>query len=152
MNRLVVYLFFFGIVANASKADAQILKPVHWAYGAKRVSTTEAIVFLKAAIDEGWHLYSQHVPEGGPVKTTFAFSTSKNYTLVGTTQEPTPVLRKEKVFGNMEIGFFEHSVIFQQKVKLKSGETVVNGKLEFMTCNDSQCLAPETIEFSIPVK
>jgi thiol:disulfide interchange protein DsbD len=52
----------------------------------------------------------------------------------------------------MEVGFFVNSVIFQQKIKLKAGQTTVSGQLEFMTCNDMQCLPPEDIDFSIPVK
>lgn len=132
-------------------ATAQILKPVTWSYGAKKVSATEAIVTFKATIDNGWHVYSQHIKDGGPVKTTFTFKPSKDYALDGTTIEPKPITRMEKVF-NMEIGYYEHSVIFQQKVKLSTARAMVTGTLEYMTCNDSQCLPPEDLDFSIPVK
>ncbi len=37
-------------------AFAQIENPVKWAYAAKRTSPTEAIVFIKASIDNGWHI------------------------------------------------------------------------------------------------
>ena len=133
------------------RADAQILKPVSWSYGAKKISPTEAILFFKATIGDGWHVYSQHIQDGGPVKTQFTFTPSKDYKTDGPTTEPKPITRMEKVF-NMEVGFFEHSVIFQQKVKLTAAQTTVKGKLEYMTCNDSQCLPPEDIDFSIPVK
>ncbi len=133
------------------EASAQILTPVKWSYAAKRVSKTEAVVLIKATIDEGWHVYSQNVKEGGPVKTTFTFIPSKTYSLIGTTSEPTPISRLEKVFG-MEVSFFEKSVIFQQRIKLKAVKTVVKGKLEYMTCNDKQCLPPEDVEFSVAVK
>jgi thiol:disulfide interchange protein DsbD len=96
-------------------------------------------------------VYSQFVKDGGPVKTTITFSPSKDYTLIGKTMEPKPITRMEKVF-NMEVGFFENVVIFQQKIKLKAGQVTVNGKLEYMTCNDQKCLPPDDIDFSIPVK
>ncbi|TDW97268.1 protein-disulfide reductase DsbD domain-containing protein [Dinghuibacter silviterrae] len=144
-------LAFLGLCLVASKAGAQILKPVTWSYGAKKVSATEAIVFFKATIDQGWHVYSQHIKDGGPVKTSFTFTPSKDFTLDGPTAEPKPVVRMEKAF-NMEIGFFEHAVIFSQKVKLKTGATTVSGTLEYMTCNDNQCLPPEDIQFNVPVK
>ena len=48
---------------------------------------------MKATIDDGWHLYSQTVKEGGPVKTTIAFPASKAYTLVGKTIEQAPIWR-----------------------------------------------------------
>ncbi|QKJ32602.1 sugar transporter [Mucilaginibacter mali] len=142
---------FIVLALFAIKAKAQILTPVNWSYAAKKTSATEAVVFLKANIDEGWHVYSQFVKEGGPIKTTFTFTASPEYTLVGKTIEPKPIVRMEKVFG-MDVAFFEGSAIFQQKIKLKKGQTTVKGSLEYMTCNDKQCLPPTTEEFSIPIK
>lgn len=140
-----------ALVLFAIQSKAQILQPVRWSYAAKKTSATEAVVFIKATIDDGWHVYSQFVKDGGPVKTTIDFTPSKAFTLVGKTIEPQPITRMEKVFG-MEVGFFEKSVIFQQKIKLKAKQTTVSGKLEYMTCNDQKCLPPNDIEFSIPVK
>jgi thiol:disulfide interchange protein DsbD len=138
-------------VLSTISATAQIMEPVKWSYAAKKTSATEAVVFIKATIDQGWHVYSQFVKEGGPIKTAITFNPSKNYTLIGSTIEPKPITRMEKAF-NMEVGFFENSVIFQQKIKLKAGQTTVTGKLEYMTCNDQKCLPPDDIDFSIPVK
>jgi len=132
-------------------ASSQILKPVKWSYAAKRTSKTEATLFLKATIDEGWHLYSQYMADGGPVKTSFKFASSKAYSPVGKTTEPKPIVKFEKSF-DMNVSYFEKSVIFQQKVKLTGANATVKGTLEYMVCDDSQCLPPETVEFSIPVK
>ncbi|MBL4677173.1 MAG: sugar transporter [Mucilaginibacter sp.] len=142
----VAALFVFSIGAKA-----QIEAPVTWAFAAKKTSPTEATLLVKATIDKGWHVYSQTVKEGGPVKTTFTFDPSKDFTVVGKTIEPTPINRYEKVF-SMNVGFFENSVIFQQKIKLKAKATTVTGKVEFMTCNDVKCLPPDEVKFSIPVK
>lgn len=144
-------LFVAIAILFSTQLHAQILTPVKWSYGFKKISKTEAVIFMKATIDEGWHLYSQTVKEGGPIKTTFTFPASKTYTLVGKTIEPKPITRNEKVF-NMDVSFFERSVIFQQKVRLKARQATVKGTLEYMTCNDRQCLPPETIEFSVAVK
>jgi hypothetical protein len=149
MKKISLLSLILTIIAF-SQLKAQILTPVHWSYGAKKISSTEAVVFMKATIDNGWHVYSQTVKDGGPVKTTFTFSPSKEYKKIGKTMEPKPILRMEKVF-NMEVGFFENAVIFQQKIKLKSAQTIVKGTVEYMTCNDHQCLPPETIDFSIPI-
>ena len=134
-----------------SLANAQILKPVKWSYAAKKINATEAVVMIKATIDEGWHVYSQTVKEGGPVKTTFTFEPAATYTLIGRTIEPTPKTKFEQVF-NMDVSSFEHEVIFQQKIKLKAARVTVKGKVEYMTCNDKQCLPPEDIDFSIIIK
>ena len=132
-------------------AYAQIESPVKWSYGAKKVSATEAVVFLKATIQDGWHIYSLNVKDGGPIKTSFTFLPSKEYSVLGKTAEPAPLTRYEKAF-SMDVSYFEKSVIFQQKIKLKSnGATIVKGKLEYMTCNDMKCLPPDDVDFFIPI-
>jgi DsbC/DsbD-like thiol-disulfide interchange protein len=132
-------------------AYAQIETPVKWSYAAKKISSTEAVVLLRATIDDGWHIYSQDVKDGGPIKTSFTFPPSKNYSLIGKTTEPTPVTKYEKAF-TMNVSYFEKSVTFQQKIKLKSANvSVVKGKLEYMTCNDKKCLPPEDLDFSVPL-
>jgi len=130
---------------------AQIEKPVTWSYAAKKTSATEAVIYIKANIEKGWHLYSQTVKDGGPVKTTFTFPASAAYTLVGKTIEPKPITKFESTF-KMDVSYFENGVIFQQKVKLKAGKPVVKGTVEFMVCNDKQCLPPDEVTFSVPVK
>jgi len=149
MKKFITTTLVLSSIALATRA--QILTPVHWSYGAKKLNNSEAVVFIKATIDDGWHLYSQYVKEGGPVKTTFTFPASPEYTLVGKTIEPKPITRNEPVF-KMDVSFFEKEVIFQQKIKLKAGQATVKGTLEYMTCNDHQCLPPDDIDFSIPVK
>jgi DsbC/DsbD-like thiol-disulfide interchange protein len=131
-------------------ASSQILKPVKWSYLAKRTSKTEATLLIRATIDNGWHIYSQTVPDGGPIKTSFTFKPAKTFSLVGKTVEPKPISKFEKTF-DMNVAFFEKTVTFQQKVKVSGGKTIVKGTVEFMVCDDTQCLPPETVDFSIPV-
>lgn len=148
MKRLLVLLAALVITTGAF---AQIESPVKWSYAAKKINATEAIVLLKATIQPGWHIYSQNVKEGGPIKTSFTFTPSKDYAPVGKATEPKPLSKYEKVFA-MNVGYFENSVVFQQKVKIKSGKAAaVKGKLEYMTCNDEKCLPPNEIEFTIPL-
>jgi hypothetical protein len=148
MKKLLVLVIVLGISVGAY---AQIEAPVKWSYAAKKISNTEAVVFLKATIDDKWHIYSQNVKDGGPIKTSFKFSPSKEYSLVGQTTEPTPLTKYESAF-SMNVSYFEKSVIFQQKIKLKSpNASVVKGQLEYMTCNDKKCLPPEDVDFSIPL-
>jgi DsbC/DsbD-like thiol-disulfide interchange protein len=144
-------LFVAIAISFAAGAHAQILTPVKWSYAAKKTGNTEAVVFIKATIDAGWHIYSQNVKDGGPIKTAFTFPESKQYSLIGKTTEPVPVTKFEKAFG-MNVSYFEHSVIFQQKIKLKAAQATVKGKLEYMTCNDQKCLPPEDLDFTVEVK
>jgi len=147
MKKITLAILFLSI---GTVLHAQILTPVHWSYGAKRINKTEAVIFIKANIEDGWHVYSQFMKDGGPVKTTITFSPSRDYTLTGGAMEPKPVTVYEKSF-NMEVSYFENTVIFQQKIKLKTAKTFVKGSINYMTCNNKQCLPPDDIEFNIPV-
>lgn len=144
---LIFALLFCGSIG----AFAQLENPVTWSYAAKKISKTEAIVYLKATIEEGWHVYSQNIKPGGPNKTTLTFAPSKDFTLVGKTIEPAPITMYEKVF-KMNVAYFEKQVVFQQKIKLNKAATTVKGTAEFMVCNDKSCLPPSEVSFSILVK
>ena len=90
--------------------------------------------------------------DGGPIKTSFTFAKSNDYTLIGTPSEPKPVTKYEDAF-KMNVSYFEKTVTFQQKIKLKAGNlTAIKGQLEYMTCNDRKCLPPEDVDFTIPLK
>jgi hypothetical protein len=130
---------------------SQILTPVKWSYAAKKLNNNEAVVFIKASIDKGWHIYSQNVADGGPVKTTLNFKPSDTFTLNGTPAEPKSINKYEKAF-TMNVSYFKGTVVFQQKIKLKEGQANVSGAVNFMVCNDKQCLPPEDVEFNIAVK
>ncbi|TKC04916.1 protein-disulfide reductase DsbD domain-containing protein [Pedobacter frigoris] len=148
MKKLSI-LFFLMIVGVVS--SAQILKPVSWAYKAKRISKTEAVVQIRATIDQGWHIYSQHLAPGGPDATVFTFAPSKDFALNGKTTEPKPTTYFDKSY-KMNISYFENQVVFQQKIKLNKATAAVKGKVTFMVCDDTQCLPAEDVNFSIPVK
>lgn len=144
---LVLSLLFFTAIG----AFAQIEDPVTWSYAAKKVSSTEAIVYLKASMDKGWHIYSQNVKAGGPIKTSINFTPSKEFVKVGKTVEPKPISKYEDTF-KMDVSYFENDVIFQQRVKLAKGSALVKGTVEFMVCNDRKCLPPNEVSFSVQVK
>lgn len=144
-------MLFLAISFLGTGLFAQILQPVKWSYAAKKINSTEAVLLIKATIDNGWHIYSTQQKEGGPVKTSINFTPSKDFALNGALAEPKPVTKMEQVF-KMNVLYFEKAVVFQQKIKLKKEQTNIKGKIEYMVCNDKQCLPPDDIDFSIPVK
>lgn len=146
--KLIVFLMCCFV---ATVVQGQIQKPVKWSYAAKRVSAKEAMVYFKAVIEPGWHIYSAYQAEGGPVKTGFSFEKASGYRLVGKILEPKPVTKHEEAF-DMQVGYFERAVVFQQKVSILAGTATVKGSVEFMVCNDKECLPPEEVHFSVPVK
>jgi DsbC/DsbD-like thiol-disulfide interchange protein len=145
MKKLMLMIAMFLVGANAF---SQIEKPVKWSFAIKKESKDEAVILLKADIQSSWHIYSLDQKVGGPIKTSFTFAPSSDYTLIGKAIQPTPHTKFESAF-NMNVSYFENSVIFQQKIKLKSGKGVLRGKLEYMTCNNQKCLPPEDLDFTI---
>jgi len=144
-------LLLIVVCLLSAGAYAQIETPVKWAYMAKKTGANEVTVLLRATIQDGWHIYSQTVKDGGPIKTSFTFTPSKEYTLVGAPVEPKPLTKYETSF-SMNVSYFEKTVTFQQKIKLKSANVAaIKGKLEYMTCNDKKCLPPEDVDFTIPL-
>ena len=69
-------LFVMTALLISASSYSQILNPVKWSYATKKTGSNEAIIYLKATIDKGWHIYSQQLADGGPVKTSFSFSPS----------------------------------------------------------------------------
>jgi len=145
------FLLFITAILLSQCLSAQILRPVKWAYAAKRLSKSEAMLLFKTSIDDDWHIYTTHQQDGGPSKTAFTFTSSNGYKLMGTVQEPPPISHFEQAFGT-NVEYFEQSVIFQQKVRLTVPITTIQGKISFMVCNDQKCLPPDDVSFNIPVK
>ena len=126
--------------------QAQILKPVKWEASVKKISDTEYELIATANIDNHWHLYSQTVPEGGPIATTFTFQGNGKFLKKGNTTEDKGQTIDDPVFG-MEIKFFETKASFKQRIKLKTKEAFkVKATVEFMVCDDSRCLPPTEVD------
>jgi thiol:disulfide interchange protein DsbD len=129
---------------------AQIFNPVKWEWKAERTSATEATVILTATCDAGWHIYSQTVPDGGPIATTFDYKELSNVKLSGKTTEPKGHTEFDKAFA-ITLTYFEKTVTFKQKVKVTKDPASVGGEIGFMVCNDERCLPPDYIPFKVDI-
>ena len=146
-----IFLLLFLLLLSAANY-AQIHNPVKWSTSVKKISATEYDLIINAAIETNWHLYSQNVPEDGPIPTNFSFEVSKDFQLVGKTSEEDGHTVDDPIFG-MKIKYFDTNAIFKQRIKIinKSAITVL-GEVEFMVCDDANCLPPTFVDlkFSIP--
>jgi len=124
---------------------SQIEDPLQWSTTVEKISETEFMLVSEATIAAGWHLYSQNVPEDGPIPTTFIFDNSKGgFSLEGKTIEEKGVTIEDSVF-EMKIKFFENSAIFKQRIKTISDKNTIQGIVEFMVCDETKCLPPTEI-------
>ena len=145
-------LFIVAVVMTMSAAIAQIQTPVKWQVAAKKINSKEAVVLIKATIQNGWHIYGQNVAEGGPLSTTFAFKDSKEFTLNGKPVENVKAKSKYEEVFKMNVPYFNNEVVFQQKVKLNGKQATVSGTVEFMACDKNQCLPPDEYNFTVAIK
>ncbi|WP_027137389.1 protein-disulfide reductase DsbD family protein [Gaetbulibacter saemankumensis] len=148
------FLLAIAVLSLSVLGHAQILDPVQWSTSVEKVSETEYELIIKAAIEPGWHLYSQTVPEGGPIPTSFMYDDSEgNFKIVGNTVEDEGHVVDDPVFG-MKIKFFENKAIFKQKIEVSEGVETIEGLVEFMVCDDTRCLPPNEVdlEFTISEK
>lgn len=125
---------------------AQMLEPVKWT---TRVDVSEdgyATLVAIANIEKGWHVYSQYIDDGGPIKTTFTFVPSEQYTLEGKVEEGEAEDFYDKNF-EMQLSYFSDIAEFKQRIKLNSSEAFkVGGTVEFMVCDDEKCLPPNGVD------
>ncbi|WP_298365074.1 cytochrome c biogenesis protein CcdA [uncultured Lutibacter sp.] len=130
---------------------AQIHEPVKWSTSVEKISETEFNLVATATIETNWHLYSQNVPEDGPIPTNFVFEPSDSYEIVGEVSEEEGHTVDDPIF-NMKIKYFEIKAVFKQKIKLLTEESFkVAGEVEFMVCDDASCLPPTFVDLNFSI-
>lgn len=141
---LAIVLTFFSL-----SAFAQLKNPVKWTFDQKSLGNDEFELVFSAKIEEPWKVYSQYLEsEDGPIPTSFNFDNGAHFELSGKNVESdNRVVTYDKVF-EMNLAYFKKYASFKQKIKVKDYSKPVAGYLEFMTCNDEECLPPTAIDFS----
>jgi len=145
-KRRIALLGLF-LLAASFQLFAQILEPVKWSYKVNRINDTDAELVFTATVDKNWHVYSQDVPENGPRPTIFTFDKGQGFQLIGKVQEGKPLEEYDPNF-EMKVKYYALKAVFKQKIKITSDKPVkVTGVLEFMCCDDHQCIPPTEVPF-----
>ena len=123
--------------------------PISWRVNSIDLGDNTYQVKIEADLEKGWHLYSQFLDsDEGPLSTYITYETS-NFELIGKTEEVGVETHMDPVW-EMDISFFSDHAIFIQKVKsLNPDSLLFKGNVNFMVCDDSQCLPPENYEFQV---
>lgn len=151
MKVMKKFLFAIFLCITGLTVQAQMYDPVSWEFTTEPVKGNEATIVLTATIQPGWHVYSQFIDEGGPLPTSFAFEESSDYTLKGKVSETPKAISAYDPNFKMQIAWHKDAVAFKQKIVLNKPVVQVKGTLEFMTCDDKNCLPPEEVPFSVTV-
>lgn len=147
MKRTVIILG--ALLGITSTHHAQVLDPVDWKFSAEMVSDSEAELVFTAVIENKWHLYSQDLPEGGPIPTSFHFSEEEGFKRIGEVTEVTEAEEKYDASFGIDLKMFSNKAEFRQKVQLTGpGPVGITGYVEYMCCDNERCLPPTEEEFS----
>ena len=141
-------LLYFGF----SQITAQ--NHLNWEFSYDKLNSR---ILIKATIDKGWHLYSQKTPaNAGPIPVSISINKQKGTKLIGKFEEK---LQPHEIFDanfDSQVYLFENTYIAEQKIKIKKTKTQhlkqLNGSVLYMVCDDSRCMPPIEVPFTIQLK
>ncbi len=135
---LVVLLTFWTVAAVAQ---------VSFNVTYKRVSATELDIVFTGKIQDGWHIYAAHIAEGGPTPTTFKLDKISGARLKGTLSEGIGKKTMYDEIFEMNVGFYEKTCTFIQRVELTADHYEITGYLDYQFCREGECRSDKR-EFS----
>ena len=149
MKKILLFVLVAGIINGAM---AQSTKQVQWSYSAKKIADNTYEVHMTANIGGDYHMYAQDVGGDGPVATSFTFTKNPLIILNGRVKEKGKLIKKYESVWSHDVKYYEKNVDFVQVVKLKGNvKTSLAGKMEFMLCNEKQCLPPAEVEIKVDI-
>lgn len=155
MMRLFRAFTVLLLVFTCSSLSAQVETPVTWKKYIRHVSGNEYDIVFSASIQNGWYVYSQYLEsDDGPVPTFFEFTLPTGVQKIGKTNESGNKKSGFDPVFKMNVTKYAKKAIFKQRIKVEDPYRVYNikGAWEFMTCNDTKCLAPSYTEFKLKTK
>lgn len=133
---------------------AQSGTKVKWDYTVKKISDKKYEVRMIATIQPGWHLYSQkQSADAIALPTKISFAKNPLITVSGAAKEVGKVTDAFDKATQSRSRFYSNKVEFVQIVTLKSNiKTSIVGDVEFMVCDDRQCLPPDKTKFTVKLE
>lgn len=125
--------------------------PVRWTTSVvERDSVIELVAVAK--IDSPYHLYSSVLPKGGPTPTSFTYSDTTRFHLLGTVEEFGNAHEEFDEVFQLNLKMYADSVRFVQQIKRTSPMAfTIAATAEYQTCKDGECLYGEAdLTFDVP--
>ncbi len=128
--------------------SAQILNPVQSTTEWVELSPEEAELHIQLTIEKGWHVYSTHMPEGGPISAALKWSETEGITSLGDLKgRGNEIAKFDDLFG-MDVRYYEGTVTFVQRVRYTGKTYNVAGSLTYGACDDKTCIPPTKVPFA----
>ena len=147
MKKIIFALF---VTISGLNLYAQPKDPVSWKYESKLKSDGVYELIITASVQSPWHIYSQNTGKG-PIPTKFTFKPNPLVSLDGKTKEIGKLEKVNDPNFKSEVLYYSGSVQFIQTLKLKAKvKTSISGTVDYMVCNDAECLP--TVKKSFEIK
>ena len=145
MKRLLLVILLTVILPIS--ICGQIMDPVRFSSQLNFLEGDEAEIVFSGTVDNGWHVYSTDIGDGGPVSATFHAVKMDGVETVGDLKPQGKVIKQYDKMFDMELRFFEHKASFVQKIRFTKSHYVIDCYLEYGACSDEMCLPPSQVEF-----
>jgi thiol:disulfide interchange protein len=125
---------------------------VKWSMETKKVSECEYDLVFKASIDKYYHIFSI-VTSGDSRPTSFTFTPSPDYQLVGKMKEPKPHRTDDEIMGVLLEHHGPDAAVFTQRVKLLTNKKIkIKGQFEYQECDTVACIFPPNEDFEFDLQ
>lgn len=117
--------------------------PVSWNAEVQKQSDDRFNLIFKAKIAAGWHIFSQHTPDGGsmPMEITY-LKAGEGYQLNGDTEESPTIRQYNDIFEVDEI-IWEDNAILTQSITLDNPDTrYIKAEMAYQVCAE-MCINEE---------
>ena len=144
-----------GVLFISIYSYAQIIDPVIWNFSKKQISENQIELQFTANIEENWHLYSQftgqYLNDDGPVPTSFIFTESDSYIRKDSVIEEPPIEEYDPIW-DKTLKYYEGEVTFRQIIEVLTNDPFkIEGDINFMLCDEAQCVFPMPVTFSFHI-
>ena len=148
MRYLISLLLAAASLVMCAQQD-DIKTPITWDNSFEMVSDTEAVASFTATIDNGWHLYSTQLPDGGPSPTVVVWDKISGLEPTGDLfPDHAPIEKVDEMF-ELTLSWWEQKVTLTQHFKVTDPSTVhLEGYVEYSSCNDETCIPPTKEPFT----
>lgn len=149
MRFYIQILFLVAVLLFPTSIYAQWEDPVHFKVTQKKLSATDLLLIFEGSAEQGWHVYSSDMKDGGPTVATFHLDKTKGVEVSGKLVPKGAVKEKFDEMFSMKVRYMEGTIVFHQHLKITARDYEAAGYLEYGACNDENCLPPTEVPFSV---
>jgi thiol:disulfide interchange protein DsbD len=123
---------------------------VEWSVTASDKGNGKWQLDFQATVNDGWSVYSQKAFGEGPIPTSIVFDTLATAKPIGEPTEAGPDMHEgmDDMFG-IVVRKYKHEATFSRMVLVTDPAEPISGAINFMACDNSKCVFPDPVKFSI---